>query len=63
MKTTMKSMMIVAAVAGLAAWTHAEELKIMGVDVSGYLDMSASYTDSDAGSTSSAGLDTAEYST
>jgi len=61
MKTTMKSMMIVAAVAGLAAWTHAEELKIMGVEVSGYLDMSASTTDSDTdGRSSSAGLDTAE---
>lgn len=60
MKTTMKRMMIFAAVAGLTAWAQAEQLKIMGVEVSGYLDMSASVTDSDAGSTSSAGLDTAE---
>jgi len=60
MKKTMKSMMVVAAVAGLAAWTQADELEIMGVEVSGYLDMSASVTDSDAGSESSAGLDTAE---
>jgi len=52
--------MIVAAVAGLAAWTQADELEIMGVEVSGYLDMSASTTDSDAGRSSSAGLDTAE---
>lgn len=60
MKRTMKRMMIVAAVVGLTAWAHADELEIMGVEVSGYLDMSASTTDSDAGSTSSAGLDTAE---
>ncbi len=56
----MKRMMIVAAAIGLAAGANADELKIMGVDISGYLDMSASTTDSDAGSDSSAGLDTAE---
>ena len=53
----MKKMMIIAAIVGLSAATYAE---IGKVEVSGYLDMSASYTDSDAGSTSSAGLDTAE---
>jgi len=60
MKKTMKSIMIVAAVAGLAAWTQADELEIMGVEVSGYLDMSASITDDGTDTTSSAGLDTAE---
>jgi hypothetical protein len=56
----MKKIMVIAAAAGLAAWGHADELEIMGVEVSGYLDMSASVTESDAGSESSAGLDTAE---
>ena len=60
MKRTMKRMMIVAAVVGLTAWAHADELEIMGVEISGYLDMSAVTTDSDAGRESSAGLDTAE---
>lgn len=61
MKRTMKRMMIVAAVVGLTAWAHADELEIMGVEISGYLDMSAvTTTDSDDGRESSAGLDTAE---
>ena len=60
MRRTMKRMMIVAAVVGLTAWAHADELEIMGVEISGYLDMSAVTTDSDLGRESSAGLDTAE---
>lgn len=56
----MKKLILLTALVGLSASLYAEELKIEGVEVSGYLDMSASYTDSDAGSESSAGLDTAE---
>jgi len=52
---------IMAGAVALCAAAYAEdEFIIKGVEISGYLDMSASVTESDAGSESSAGLDTAE---
>lgn len=56
----MKRMIIATALAGISTAALAEDIVIKGVEISGYLDMSVSATDSDAGTDTSYGLDTAE---